>query len=165
MLKCGAITQKEQAMKLETLLNAMEKARGLWVIMYNTDLEDKYLRQYRAFRERILRMDAEKNLEIKKLNLINDINLGLYEDIEFDANAKKISIAAYKAIVEQQSKQLAEKDTENQRLRGLLKKCYKAIESLPLDALGTGYISGTGEPYPLRDELLHNIAKELSDGD
>jgi len=60
-------------------------------------------------------------------------------------------------------RELLEVEAENQRLRALLKECHKAIESLPKDALGTGYISGTGEPYPLRDELLHNIAEELSD--
>jgi hypothetical protein len=43
-----------------------------------------------------------------------------------------------------------------------LKDAYKAIESLDIGAFGTAYASGTGEPYPIRDELLHNIAKAIA---
>ena len=54
--------------------------------------------------------------------------------------------------------------TADRRL-SLLKVAYGAIKSLDIGALGTGYISETGEPYPIRDEVLHNIAKELADED
>lgn len=47
----------------------------------------------------------------------------------------------------------------------LLKRLYQAIQSTGLDTFGEGksYNADTGEPltYPIRDELLHDIAKRI----
>ena len=50
-------------MKIETYLNAMDEA---WEDYYHNQDERKF-RQYRAFRDRILRMDAEKDICIEEL--------------------------------------------------------------------------------------------------
>ena len=44
----------------------------------------------------------------------------------------------------------------------LLRDARIAIASLRKDALGWGYTE-QGEPYPLRDELLHNIDESLNE--
>jgi len=96
-------------MKLETYLDAMvqiyadiihlEGAR----LSYETEvwkhLFGKRKRQYRAFRDRILRMDVEKDIEIASL-----------------ADCVEEGDAA----IEMYEKELAEKDAENQRLREAL---------------------------------------------
>ena len=54
-------------MKIETILMAMEKAND-WAWQYPpSKLHPHAERQYRAFRARILRMDAEKDAEIERL--------------------------------------------------------------------------------------------------
>ena len=52
-------------MKLETILNAMERARFKAAQIKGYKKHD---RQYRAFRARILRLDAEKDATIKELD-------------------------------------------------------------------------------------------------
>ncbi len=66
-------------MKLETILNAMEDAKheSNWyysIIGYEEEIKRKYerrARQYKAFRDRIMRMDEEKDAEIKILKAAN----------------------------------------------------------------------------------------------
>jgi hypothetical protein len=43
-----------------------------------------------------------------------------------------------------------------------LKVAHDAINSLEQGAMGTAHVSYTGEPYPIRDEVLHNIAKAIA---
>ena len=60
-------------MKLETILNAMERAyeRIDWI----APQPPKFERQYRAFRARILRLDAEKDT-------LNDVHRKMITDID-----------------------------------------------------------------------------------
>ena len=61
-------------MKIETYLNAMEKAfyassdTELALSPKHIKFYNKRVRQYRAFRTRILRMDAEKNARIAQIH-------------------------------------------------------------------------------------------------
>lgn len=57
-------------------------------------------------------------------------------------------------------------EAQIERLRGILKIAYEAIESLPLDAFGEASFSACGEEckYPIRDELLNTIAAALPGG-
>ena len=75
-------------MKLETILDAMEEAQKIISnpdVAFSLKLQDIYklrLRQYRAFRARILRMDAEKDMRIDLLRAEYDYLLsGLREAV------------------------------------------------------------------------------------
>ena len=82
-------------MKIETILNAMEKARlGIseisTMVAHDVTIEDqvrpkygKRCRQYRAFRDRIIRMDREKDEEIDRCEM--DIELLEAELVTTDA--------------------------------------------------------------------------------
>ena len=52
-------------MRTETILNAMEKTISLISIMGDAGFKTIRFRQYRTFRDRILRMDAEKDEAIR----------------------------------------------------------------------------------------------------
>lgn len=65
-------------MKIETILNAYDKVHqtiiaeaGGWLFLSFEHIS-KRKRQYRAFRDRILRMDAEKDAQIRFLNIVID---------------------------------------------------------------------------------------------
>jgi hypothetical protein len=70
-------------MKLETILNAL-------ILVSQLSLSDKSARQYDAFRDRILRMDAEKNQMIRDMAWIayNDqvIDTGMKEHLIGEGN-------------------------------------------------------------------------------
>ena len=84
-------------MKIETYLNAFEKARGLWVIMYDTDKEEKYLRQYYAFRARILRMYRERDRQTSKSFELWVIERGIANDLRRQLAEKDARIAELEA--------------------------------------------------------------------
>jgi hypothetical protein len=87
---------------METLLDAMVKAiQDYYKVKYDIPFLDKRLRQARAFRNRILWMDAENN------NFIDWAAEAIDYYIDNDYKLQQ---------------QLAEKDAENQRLRELLQR-------------------------------------------
>ena len=57
--------------------------------------------------------------------------------------------------------QLDEANEQNAALFNALQLAYAAIKSLDEGALGDGR-TPEGMPYPIRDEVLHNIAKALA---
>ena len=58
-------------MKIETILNAYRDTYFFLTLEHfkpkNTAMAKRWLRQYHAFRDRIIRMDAEKDAEIAEL--------------------------------------------------------------------------------------------------
>jgi len=80
-------------MKIETILSAAVITRDLWVIQdlkarlgispRDLDNEDKLLRQYHAFRDRIIRMDEEKDEEIAKQKYLKEAWHEAYNNLFF----------------------------------------------------------------------------------
>ncbi len=66
-------------MKLETILNAMEKAHLIFYTYMPSPEVTKYGRQYYAFRARILKMDAEKDKRIAELDKRIDVLRAEYD--------------------------------------------------------------------------------------
>ena len=54
-------------MKIETILNAMQRASIIYFKFQPIDEDMKRNRQYHAFRDRIIRLDERNKMEIAKL--------------------------------------------------------------------------------------------------
>ena len=74
---------------------------------------------------------------------------------------KKYAVDGLNGYPNELAQKLDDALAQNAELLAALKVAYDAINSLEINAMGTAHISGTGEPYPIRDEVLHNIAKEI----
>ena len=100
-------------MEIETYLNAMVKAHKLFIAnlkYFNSSDEvknSKYFRQYRAFRARILRMDAEKDdvIEGQFKAIVRQL-----ETIMQLRNEIEMIEASYSGLQYEMAKALKEKD-------------------------------------------------------
>ena len=91
-------------MRIETILNAMNFAQARAI---NSDLDLAHLRdyhnrserQYRTFRARILRMDAEKDEEIRFQQQLNKVSNGQIDGLKKDVAEKDAEIARLNKLV------------------------------------------------------------------
>ena len=145
---------------METLLDAYDAVK----VGSGWDM-DRRLRQRDAFRARILRMDAEKDYEISgwiKSVKMRDRQMGIQKQqlAEKDTEIEDLILQA-NIRMEYLETKLAEKDTENKRLRELLREMeFKAYD----EKFNDNYclICDANETDGHKDDC--RLMKELSDG-
>ena len=95
-------------MRTETILNAMEKVR----VGSGWDM-DRRIRQYNAFRTRILRMDAEKDEMIAALSIALDAS---------ESRLVEILLAEKDTRIDEYRKEIIEKDEEIRMLEETIRE-------------------------------------------
>ena len=95
-------------MNIETILDAMEKVR----VGSGWDM-DRRIRQYNAFRTRILRMDAEKDEMIAALSIALDAS---------ESGLVEILLAEKDTRIDEYRKEIIEKDEEIRMLEETIRE-------------------------------------------